>query len=389
MLTAYGGMSVTWSPDGARLAAVWLTSNGAKAAIAVCLVAAARCSVAYHRNDVGLPAISVGKQLLIAWLSSKLLLLVVTPGYGGQPSTLVTLPAGNPGARATAALEGGHLARGQVLALSVSPSGQDAALAETAAYNKAPVLQIARIAGSRLVPTSVISPLGTGTIRSAFAGSFSFAAPSQAWVGRGIVYAETFESSARAIPSADIARLDAVTGQREIVEKSAFWGALQPPGPMVRSISRTQGTCPLPPSAVTFSGQHFGFDRAASVRQTVSYFRMLRQQAFRLADGSCLGTVASGSVLSANLAAIAALKNGETAVVPAAIHPTAIQVNVKAGVATETATVSEGESVYRGNRRVKIEAVKYSSVVYHLRLKGLGKVNGFPQFRWMVESVSG
>jgi len=386
--TTYGDYPLVWSADGTRIATGWRESNGLR--IAVCTVLG-RCISAFHRDDIGLASISVGWSFAIGWLSTATLLLAVAPALGGQSGSLVTLPAANLGAHASPAVaRGTRLGAGQVLAVSVAPTGDYAALIETPAANKTPLVQVARISGGALVPGASITATGEAGVGSVVTGaSFAFAAPSQAWDGHAVFYSESYYQGQASRPTQAIVRADAATGTHAIIQTDGYWVAIQPSGPAVTSIGRGQGSCPNPPDAVTVPGTHFGFSAKTSVQETVAYYRTLRRQAFRLDDGSCLGTVMSGTALAANKRAIGQLKSGESGVVPSAVKPMKIQLDLTTGIATEVATVQEGLTVYRGGTVVSTQKVVSATATYHLKLRSLGKVNGFPVSRWMVTAVSG
>jgi hypothetical protein len=373
-----GNVQLAWSPGGDRLAMIWQAPSGVW--IAVCTIADKKCILGRHRSDLDWNPSHPFISFSLGWLDSEILLVASAPKYQSSASVLGTIPANRPSTHPLpATVPGRRLARPTVFAVTISPGGGYAALVEGTGEKPA-VVQVARIAGGKLLLGRSQAMFSGNAI---FSGTSSFAAASQAWVGRSVLYAtQSFTRSNRLGGSVWLE--DAATGARVLRYSRALWGAFRPTVPTLTSLNRGEGNCPAAPSASVEAHPRFGFDAKTSVRQTVAYFRALRQQAFAMADGSCLSTIAEGATLAANLAAIRSLSAGARADVPSDISPRTLMANGKTGFASETAMVSEGESIYRGGRSLHAGAIHSVRVTYTLRLRYLGKPHGFPESRWMV-----
>ncbi|HLJ68072.1 MAG TPA: hypothetical protein VKX16_11995 [Chloroflexota bacterium] len=379
----YGYPSVAWSPDGARVAAAWPSKAGIE--VAVCAVQAARCALAAHRRDIGVAAGPL-TSLVLAWTSGHSLVLAVTNLFSRTASTIVRLDPNRlsaPGRPALAAEFG--LAGAQIVGMTPDLAGRHMALLEETGFRGGATLQTARLSSGRLIGPSQIIHGGNALMYNTVSHQpFTVAPPAQAWSGASLLYSQVDTNGRGTVTRAAAWRLDTATGRRALVVRDVEWAAKQPAGRPAVALARSAGSCPVaplaatPPLPKTLTTQ--------SVRQTVDFYRAVRQQAYRLADGACLPTAATGPALAAIRHSLAQLRAGEWANVPGDLAP--IFVQAASDRASEIANASQGERIYRGGRLVSSLPTKRLRLTYHLGLQPLGTRDGVHVSQWIVVSVS-
>lgn len=384
-----GQAALGWSADGSRVAAAWMVSSGVQ--VAICTPSNGHCVTAVHNTDLGLHPQPLKTRVGLGWVSNQVVLLEVTVLTAHGRSALVTLPAGDPTQRPVLALAPGtHLAQPEVEEFSVAPIGGNAGFVVGSTGGSARWLQIAHLRGIQLMPeqrTVALAPQ-RGGLRplDVFA-----AAPEQAWSSDGqvLTYADVVTRQSRR--SGSVWRITVSNGRRQELFSNSAWVATRSVAGGTEAVAtgpRDAGSCPDPPVAeqTPASGQPTtSFPKQASVQRAVLFYASMRRQAFRLADGSCLSSVAGRAALSADLGHIAGLAQaGEFATVSSSVKPQSIRVNMAAGTATEVAVTSTGETDYHDGQSVRAVAARTVTVRYSLRLRHLPKSHGQPQSRWIV-----
>jgi hypothetical protein len=270
-----------------------------------------------------------------------------------------------------------------IFGLTVSPSGGALALVESASNNAPRVIRIARVQNGHVVRTGLIHPLATNHTLPTILSTFALTSD-QAWSNHNqlLTYSDDAMTS-RGGGAGTVWRENVRDGSRFRVA-SGQWAALQPNGPAV-PLARTAGTCPTGPAAI--NGRSLGMSAGDVVKQTVGLYMAVRQQALRLADGSCLAVTAEGNVLKAERQFVQSLSSkGEKAAIPSTIVSRQVTINT-ARTATELATVTLGETVYRNGKVVLVEPPHTAVQRFTLHERYFGKPHGFPENHWIVGSV--
>lgn len=377
-----GQTAVRWSPDSSRIAAVWL-SHG-KLHLSICTIATDRCVNATHGKDVGLRSIPLASRIVLAWTSSRTIVIAVTPILYGHPdrSTVVTLVADRPGERpAPAFAPGTHPRQPYVGAISVAPTGGGVALAESVNSSglKPLYLQTAHLRSGRIAPGPAFVQL-SGQFGGSPAGVFS-STSSQAWSADGRFLNYSDQRTSTVGPSATVWQMDVAAGTRVPLVVGGEWVARQPSLPYV-PLSRSAGSCPSPPPASSPPAR-------PDVQQTMQFYFALREQAIRLGDSDCLAAVVGGGLLSGEVRQVAfAARAGQSVVQRVTAQVKNIGINASAKTATETAALTIAETTYQGSRITRSFPAVRVVRRYGLRWKETGRQGNIVLGHWMVVSLS-